>query len=197
MSEFEFKAPDVEEEATQSPEPTEAATIAAEAEAAAQVVTPEEQAIAEEPQQDAPAEEAAPADKPHPLLDPEYQLSLFRLFNGEWILGQFRIKQSAQQNPFLEYLKVYTFQVGANPQGQRVVQMRPWPAEKGEIELSQIAGKGFTDCPADGADGFSFEEAYVQAISPIARASAQAQQQAAQKAAANLNAQRILTGMSR
>lgn len=136
-------------------------------------------------------DEPAKAPGKHPLLEEDYTLLLLRLFNGEWILGQFKVEKNEAGNPFILYHKVYSFQTGVDNTGKRVVQMRPWPADKGEIELNQISGKGYTDTSYD--DGFSFEDAYIQAISPIARASAQAQQAATAKAAAELNARRILT----
>lgn len=136
------------------------------------------------------------APKRHPLLEEGYNLTLVRMSNGEWALGQMRVQTATNADghaigQFIDYYKVFAVGLSKNAAGETVVQMRPWPMMRGDIEISSVSAKGYIDSPWDGVD---MQEAYVRAISPILRANAKAMEQAQRQ---KLNASRILQGVER
>lgn len=134
-----------------------------------------------------PAAQEAEAKEDHqenPLVMGDMDIKMLRLTNGEWIVGQFKVVVDAHGQSALAYYKVFQYSVGRQPQtGQPMVQMAPWPAEGGTLELSEITGTGFLD---NGTFNVKVADAYRQMISPIAQANArQADAEAAKKNRAN------------
>lgn len=142
-------------------------------------------------EQPAPPQVEEAQTRPSPTLREGFDIKIFRLANGEWIVGQFRVYADEQGEAAIAFYKVFRYQIGQHPQnGQMMVNMSAWPVEEGSLELSEVTANGN---PNAGTHGVNIGDAYLQFISPIAKAN---QQQAAaaakQENKKRARAQRIL-----
>lgn len=109
--------------------------------------------------------------RPTPMLRDGFDIKIFRLANGEWVVGQFSMLQDDSGVAALAFYKVFRYQVGQNQQtGQMMVNMSPWPVEEGSLELTEITANGN---PNAGTYGVNIGDAYLQFISPIQKANPQ------------------------
>lgn len=130
----------------------------------------------------------------HPLFEDGFEFGVYRLSNGEWVMGQFAWAEVPLPGGYgdtlkLFYNRVVRFQLGRNPKGDQTLQMSSWPASRGSIDPAQISAQGFVNVEGD----IDLMDKYIEAISPIQRVTpGQAKEVARRKRQAETNAGIIL-----